>query len=185
MILKTLVIVLSSVLKCSVFTLVLHFETCKAARGNTMYGDDDVGKDYKSIQDASDSASHGDTIFVYTGTYDEDVVLDRSITLVGEDSDHTSIDANGSGRLVTISAHEVTIHESTMSNAETHWWPEYDAGLSLRTHYSTLFKPKIKNTSSYDISLWSSSHNTITQNNIVDEKKKKRGGMLVCDIMKQ
>lgn len=39
---------------------------------------------YNHIQEAIDAASDGDTIFVYNGTYNETIVLNKSINLVGE-----------------------------------------------------------------------------------------------------
>ena len=63
----------------------------------TIYVDDDGGADYKRIQDAIDNASEGDTVFVYSGTYFEDVKINTSIVLQGEDKERTIIHGGGFG----------------------------------------------------------------------------------------
>ena len=53
-----------------------------------------VPDDYASIQEAIDNAVDGDTIFVKSGTYHENVVVNKSLSLVGENVDTTIIDGN-------------------------------------------------------------------------------------------
>ena len=58
----------------------------------TVTVDDDGGQDFKNIQDAIDFADEGDIVFVYSGTYYENVIINKSINLEGEDMDTTIID---------------------------------------------------------------------------------------------
>ena len=51
-----------------------------------------VPDDYVSIQEAIDNALEGDTIYVKKGVYVENPVIDKSVSLVGEDRDATVID---------------------------------------------------------------------------------------------
>jgi len=53
-----------------------------------------IPDDYASIQAAIDNAADGDTIFVKEGTYHENVVVNKSLSLVGENVDTTIIDGN-------------------------------------------------------------------------------------------
>ena len=46
---------------------------------------------YQFIQDGIDNASDGDTVFVYSGIYYEQVTVDKSITFEGEDRNSTII----------------------------------------------------------------------------------------------
>jgi parallel beta-helix repeat protein len=55
-----------------------------------------VPDDYQTISWAVDNASEGDTIRVMEGTYHENVVINKSISLVGENVDTTVIDGNPS-----------------------------------------------------------------------------------------
>jgi hypothetical protein len=49
----------------------------------------------KPLQDAINYSSGGDTIFVYNGTYNESLTINKSLTLIGEHRDTTFIDGMG------------------------------------------------------------------------------------------
>jgi parallel beta-helix repeat protein len=51
-----------------------------------------VPDDYLTIQAAIDAASDGDTVFVKTGYYTEDPVVNKSISLIGKDPDSAILD---------------------------------------------------------------------------------------------
>lgn len=84
--------------------------------GNTLYVGGDGPGNYSSIQEAIDDASDGDTIFVYNGTYCENVVIDKSICLLGEDKENTIIEGNGTKDIVAIFADQVNIRNFTIRN---------------------------------------------------------------------
>jgi len=63
--------------------------------GNTLYVGGSGPNNYTTIQDAIDSSIEGDTVFVYNGTY-VNVVVYKSINLIGENKYNTIIEANGS-----------------------------------------------------------------------------------------
>jgi parallel beta-helix repeat protein len=85
--------------------------------GNILYvGGSGLGN-YSIIQDAIDNASDGDTVFVFSGTYFENVVVDKSIDLIGEDRENTFVDGNESGgHVVNINANRVNIAGFTIQN---------------------------------------------------------------------
>ena len=68
----------------------------------TIYVDDEGTADYTNIQDAIDNASDGDTIFVYSGIYYENIVIDKSINLIGENKNNTIIDGGNLKDVVKI-----------------------------------------------------------------------------------
>jgi len=72
-----------------------------------------------TIEAAVTAASPGDTIQVAHGTYKEDVVIDKSLSLIGENDQNTIIDATGKANGVTITnAHDVVVSGFTVENAD-------------------------------------------------------------------
>jgi len=49
------------------------------------------------IQDLIDNASDGDTIYIPSGIYYENIIINKAINLIGEDKDTTIIDGGGIG----------------------------------------------------------------------------------------
>jgi len=89
-----------------------------ASAGNTLYVGGSGPGNYTKIQDAIDNASDGDTIFVFNDSspYYENVVVDKSINLIGEDRNTTVIDGGGSGDVVYVDADWVNISGFTICN---------------------------------------------------------------------
>jgi parallel beta-helix repeat protein len=87
-----------------------------------------LGNDTTSIQDAIDNyANNGDMVFVYSGLYNENVVVDKTITLQGEDRDLTIIDSGG-GDAVQITANWANITGFTVTGAG---WFQNNGGIEL------------------------------------------------------
>ncbi len=104
--------------------------------GNTIYVDDDntsgpwdgtIELPYMYIQDAIDNASSGDTIFVFNGTYYENIVINLPINLVGESKNNTIIDGDREGTVVSIYS-PINLHGFTIQNSGT---DANDSGISV------------------------------------------------------
>ncbi len=76
-----------------------------------------VPTDYPTIQEAINAANPRDTIFVSSGTYYEQLVVDKAISLIGENRDTTVIDTDRSATVVRVNANNVTISNLTIQNS--------------------------------------------------------------------
>jgi parallel beta-helix repeat protein len=74
-----------------------------------------VPDDYLTIQAAINAANDGDTIFVRNGTYYENVVVNKSLSLIGESRD-TILDGQGDEDLLYVETKSVTIKSFTLRN---------------------------------------------------------------------
>ena len=86
-------------------------------RGNILYVGGTGANNYTTIQQAIDNASDGDTIFVYNGTYYENVIINKRINLIGEDKNTTIIDGKNAGNVIHINASFVNISNFTIRNS--------------------------------------------------------------------
>jgi parallel beta-helix repeat protein len=68
------------------------------------------------IQNAINAADNGYTIFVYNGTYEEQISIDKSLKILGENRETTIIDAGGDGDGVNITADNVHFINFTVRN---------------------------------------------------------------------
>jgi parallel beta-helix repeat protein len=75
-----------------------------------------VPDDYLSIQDAIDHAGDGDTVYVRSGIYYENLFVDKTIYLIGEDRNTTIIDGRNLSDVIYISADMVNISSFTIQN---------------------------------------------------------------------
>jgi parallel beta-helix repeat protein len=75
-----------------------------------------VPDDYSTIQEAINAAYDGDSIFVRAGTYCENVVVNKTVSLCGESRATTIIDGNETGDCVHVTAGGVKICDFTIRN---------------------------------------------------------------------
>lgn len=75
-----------------------------------------VPDDYLTIGDAVGDASEGDTIFVKKGIYNENLLIEKSISLVGEDAENTIIEGNHARPVIVVRHDDVTIASFTVRN---------------------------------------------------------------------
>jgi len=83
-------------------------------RGETLYVGGSGPGNYSSIQGAINDANAGDTIFVYSGTYLEHILIDKSITLIGEDKETTIIDGSLTDNCIKITTDSVIVDSFTI-----------------------------------------------------------------------
>lgn len=99
-------------------------------RATTLFVGGSGGDNYTTIQEAIDAAKPGDTIYVYNGTYNENVAIYKPLSLIGEDKNNTIIDGGGIDDVVYVSANWVNITGFTVTNGGV---DRDDAGIELET----------------------------------------------------
>ena len=124
---------------------------------------DGKGK-YSSIQKAVDSASKNDIIFVNNGTYFENIEINESISLIGEDKNTTIIEGNGSGIVINILADNVKISGFTIRNGGPASSDSSNAGIVIRSNYNTISDCNISSNENYGLYIYSSPETT---NNLI------------------
>ncbi len=78
-----------------------------------------VPDDFPAIQLAIDNASETDTIVVRSGTYNESLVIDVSISLIGEGRDCTTVQGELDSHVINVLANNVTIRGFKIVSGET------------------------------------------------------------------
>jgi len=115
---------------------------------------------YTTIQSAINAAVEGDTIYVYAGTYHENLIVDKPLLrLMGEDRDVTTIQGDSLNSTVELTRQAVIIQGFTIKNDGS------QAGIYTFTSASGhIFTDNIFTRTSRGISLFFSSENAITGN---------------------
>lgn len=122
-----------------------------------------VPADFSSIQSAVDNATPGDTVFVDQGTYYENIVVDKSISLVGENRSTTIIDGGSLGSVIMVSGSRVEISGFTLRNSGV-GWPK--SGVQIVDSYLNTLSDNIIQDNHIGVLVDSSVDNYISGNNI-------------------
>lgn len=77
-----------------------------------------VPEKYPTIQEAINVAFRGESIFVSSGVYFENVVVNKTVSLIGENKSNTVIDGNGTGIVVEVAADYVNINGFSIGNGD-------------------------------------------------------------------
>jgi len=131
--------------------------------------DDDGNGDYGEIQDAINASQEGDTIQVFEGTYYENIIVNKSVNLIGNGSEDTTIDGDVNGAVVNITADWVNMSNFKVIGSRL-YNVEYYTGIKIKSNNSNIFD----NNCSYNyhgIYLWDSSNCTIESNTCENNKR--------------
>ncbi|MGD0995481.1 MAG: NosD domain-containing protein [Candidatus Bathyarchaeia archaeon] len=132
-----------------------------------------VPDDYPSINDAIGNASAGDTILVRSGTYFENPIIDKPLTLQGENSANTIVVGTGDSvgaSVFTIAADDVKISGFTITSVNYSASANYAYGVMIKGDKCTITGNNIVNTLS-GIFCSAQSSAVVSQNNITGNHK--------------
>jgi parallel beta-helix repeat protein len=96
---------------------------------------------YQHIQDGIDNAFDGYTVYVCNGTYRENVIVNKSISLIGEDANEAIIDGCAEGSVISIYAKGVNISTFMIQNSGKE---PYDAGIESRSSKTEIYGNNIQ-----------------------------------------
>jgi parallel beta-helix repeat protein len=71
---------------------------------------------YQYIQDAINISSYGDTVYVFNGSYYENLFIDKFIQLIGENKNTTIIDGSSSEDVIEVYSYNTVISGFTIKN---------------------------------------------------------------------
>jgi parallel beta-helix repeat protein len=128
-----------------------------------------TGLGYATIQGAinANETLSGQTIFVEAGTYCENVVVNKTIGLVGEFENITIIDGGGHGSAVSVSASHVSIANFAIINSSREW-PGTGSGVRLEHVNDCIIRSNNIANNAIGISLSVSSNNFLYENKILN-----------------
>jgi len=117
----------------------------------TLTVDDSGGADYTRIQDAINNSNASDIIDVYSGTYYENVNVNKALTLRGIGM--PVVNAGGNGSAITLAVDGITLEGFTAKGGGL-------SGISISSNSNTLSDNNASN-NTQGISLSTSSNNTL------------------------
>lgn len=130
---------------------------------------DDIKTDFSSIQEAIDTTFEGDTIYIYSGEYYEDILINKSVTLEGKSLNGYDPVIIGN---VTIAANNVTVSNLRIQNGSGIIIEGLvDSGNSTIYYNNTIKNNVIVNSSLYGIYLKWAYYTNISDNTIKNNER--------------
>jgi parallel beta-helix repeat protein len=131
--------------------------------------DDDGFGNYTTIQDAIDNASAGDTIYVWSGTYYENVIVNKSVTLIGNSSGNTTIDGMFKNiSVMKITEDDVYISGFNLINSGKGTITPYPAGIEVNSVKNITITDNKCSFNTNGINILYSTNVTIQNNNVTE-----------------
>ena len=152
-----------------------------------LFVDDDKPADFNSIQSAINAANDTNTIYVYNGTYYENIKINKTISIVGENAEATIIDGRKLDIVVNITKSNAKVFDMKIINSGA--TPPYDTGIGIFSYSckvvgcivtnnsigikvqnteSAYISQNTINTNNYGIMIIDSNNSDITENSILN-----------------
>ena len=136
-----------------------NLEIFELANGELLYVGGSGEGNYSIIQNAINTSSDGDIIFVYNGTYYENIEVNRSISLIGENTESTIINGKNSFKVIILKAPSINITGFTIQDGQV-------SGIWIESSVNCNIYKNFVNNNSIGINIISSK-NTIISNNTI------------------
>jgi nitrous oxidase accessory protein len=151
---------MSNILRIAV-VVVLLFLLVESGSAATLTVNASGDADYTRIQDAVNASSNGDMILVQSGTYFENVNVNKQLILKGVDTGNGKpvVDAGKEGDAITLSADWITLEGFNATNASS-WY----SGIMINSNHSTVIGNDVSR-NNQGIFLYYSNNNNISANN--------------------
>jgi parallel beta-helix repeat protein len=120
---------------------------------------------FDSIQNAIDIVAGLGIVTVFEGIYQENLIIDKPIVLIGEDKNTTIIDGLDSESVISVSSDRVIIKGFTIHNSGTN---DEDAGIEIISEYNLINGNNLTNNKKGIYLSGSSDNNCIFHNNFID-----------------
>jgi len=136
--------------------LIIAGDICNAGDENILYVGGSGTGNYTTIQDAINDSNDCYTVYVCGGEYYENIVIDKSINLIGSNRDTVSIFGNDKLYAILVKSSEVNISGFTIKNSKV--------GICILEYSSNNISENIIANNAEGIHLDNSSNNKITKN---------------------
>ena len=167
MYMKSIIAMIVAISLCSGLTIPYGYSrdnicSCFSGFGEFLYVGGTGPNNFTFIQDAIDNANPGDTIFVYTGIYYENLMVNKSVNIVGENKNSTVIDGGAENDTIhiCIGSDGTTIMGFTIRNCGIE---PMDAIIEMHSHHNMLSDMIIEGGGA-GLLLYASNNNTIKHN---------------------
>ncbi len=160
---------------CVIPTTALNTDKSQSSKGNWLYVGGNGPGNYTRIQDAINDSSDGDTVFVYHGNYTENIIINKSISVFGENKETTWISGYGYyiyDHVVFLCANNIIFSGFTVYLIE-----QTCPGIAVNDSQNCIVSNNIVR-STWGIDLLNASNNIVKENNVFTTN----GGITIGDM---
>jgi parallel beta-helix repeat protein len=127
---------------------------------------------FNNIQDGINAVSKGGIVYVYNGIYFENIIINKTINLTGNNKDTAIIDGGGLGDVVQIKKNNVNISDLTIRNSGYKKNFKIFSGININTSSRIQIKNNIIS-NNYGIGIYTINSNecNFIENTLVNNKK--------------
>jgi parallel beta-helix repeat protein len=161
----------------------------ESTNGQTHYVGGSGPANHTTIQNAINHSENGDTVYVYNGNYTEKIIINKSIFLLGENRNNTTIigefiESANDNIVITIKADNVHISGFNITGAGGYFHDDFlrtCSGITIDHHTGcTITKNYLHDLGDYGIRL-RQSHNTHIMENYIERVLNKIGSNILID----